>query len=159
MKRAVKNSYLYQVYDNDTLIFQGTVREVASHFYFTNNAIYQAYKKQTKFLNRYTVKRIDADFITKPYLILNEAIKHYGNINQINSAINNLDNLNKQLTLNLQGEDNKEAIIETLANAYMTLDQIKIIYDIKNSDITNYKKIKLDELSYNIKKDKMKENC
>lgn len=87
--------------------------------------------------------------------VLNKAIKKYGETHQILVAVEEMQELSKELLKYAnRGADNREAIIEELADCYITLQQIRIIFDF-NGIFTNeaiYNKLKRLEKRMNEEK-------
>ena len=62
-------------------------------------------------------------------------IAKYGKTNQTFVAIEEMSELVKELTKNMRGEHNRNAIVEELADVYIVLDQIMIIHGIDLDDV------------------------
>lgn len=77
---------------------------------------------------------------------LEKAIETYGKDMQLTVAVEELSELIKEICKNKRGADNREAIIEEMADCYIMLEQIKIIFDIKNSKIYTVMEEKLERL-------------
>ena len=69
-------------------------------------------------------------------------IDEYGSL-QVIVAIEELGELQKELCKSLRGKENKEHIIEEMADVYIMLEQIKIMYDIPTPLIRQCKNKKL----------------
>lgn len=67
---------------------------------------------------------------------LERAIETYGKDMQLTVAIEELSELIKELCKNKRGSENREAIIEELADCYIMMEQIEIIFNIRNAEIT-----------------------
>ena len=67
--------------------------------------------------------------------ILEKAIETYGKDMQLNVAIEELSELIKEICKNKRGSDNRKAIIEEMADCYIMLEQLSIIFDIPNHAI------------------------
>jgi len=79
------------------------------------------------------------------YLVEHEAIETYGCQSQMIVAIEELSELQKELTKHLRGENNVDHISEEMADVYIMLEQLSIMF--KNSDAINvWKKQKLERL-------------
>lgn len=69
-------------------------------------------------------------------------ISKYGQL-QIIVAIEELSELQKELTKSLRGKDNREHIIEEMADVQLVLDELKEYYNIKQDDIYKVKRNKI----------------
>jgi hypothetical protein len=63
---------------------------------------------------------------------LEKAIETYGKDMQLNVAVEELSELIKEICKNKRGSDNRENIIEEMADCYIMMRQIEIIFEIKN---------------------------
>ena len=71
-----------------------------------------------------------------------EAVNTYGYQSQMIVAIEELSELIKELTKHLRGEDNTDHISEEMADVYIMLEQLGIIFGNSYSvDVWKYKKI------------------
>lgn len=66
---------------------------------------------------------------------LEKAIETYGKDMQLNVAVEELSELIKEICKNKRGNDNRENIIEEMADCYIMLRQLEIIFGIKLSEI------------------------
>lgn len=66
---------------------------------------------------------------------LEKAIETYGKDMQLNVAIEELSELIKEICKSKRGSDNRDNIIEEMADCYIMLDQLTIIFGIKASEI------------------------
>ena len=68
--------------------------------------------------------------------VLKQAIEMYGEDNQLTVAIEELSELIKEICKCTRGEDNRDRIIEEMADCYIMLGQLQIIFgiDIKTID-------------------------
>ena len=78
--------------------------------------------------------------------ILKKAIETYGKDMQLNVAIEELSELIKEICKNKRGADNCAAIIEEMADCYIMLSQLEIIFDIDFCDIDEVVKSKIARL-------------
>lgn len=78
--------------------------------------------------------------------ILETAISHYGATHQKNIAIEEMAELQKELVKDMRGELNERAVLEELADVYIMLEQLMMIYDFRAVDLYNMKKCKLERL-------------
>jgi NTP pyrophosphatase (non-canonical NTP hydrolase) len=78
--------------------------------------------------------------------ILERAIETYGKDMQLNVAIEEFSELIKEICKHKRGEDNRENIIEEMADCYIMLEQLGVIFGIWFEEI-EYKKVeKLERL-------------
>ena len=73
--------------------------------------------------------------------ILEKAIEVYGEDMQLNVAIEEFSELIKEICKHKRGEDNRDNIIEEMADCYIMLRQMEIIFGIWFEEI-EYKKVK-----------------
>ena len=66
---------------------------------------------------------------------LEKAIETYGKDMQLTVAVEEFSELIKEICKSKRGADNRDAIIEEMADCYIMLEQLSIIFDIKYSDI------------------------
>ena len=67
--------------------------------------------------------------------ILEKAIETYGKDMQLNVAIEELSELIKEICKSKRGANNREAIIEEMADCYIMMEQIEIIFGLNYCDI------------------------
>ena len=79
--------------------------------------------------------------------IYKEAIAIYGRRNQMNIAIEEMAELTKEICKNKRGFDNRKNIIEEMADVYIMLEQLEIIFDIDIFEIIKMKEFKLNRLA------------
>lgn len=77
--------------------------------------------------------------------IYKKAIDTYGPFNQAVIAMEEMSELVKELSKNYRGKQNKEAIAEEVADVSIMLEQLSMIYNIKE-EIEVWKRRKLDRL-------------
>lgn len=68
---------------------------------------------------------------------LEKAIETYGKDMQLNVAIEEFSELIKEICKHKRGEDNLDNIIEEMADCYIMMEQIEIIFDISYSQISD----------------------
>lgn len=61
-------------------------------------------------------------------------------------AIEEMSELMKELVKFQRGEQNRAAIIEELADVYIMLEQIEIMFDISTSDILKFREKKIERI-------------
>lgn len=77
---------------------------------------------------------------------LEKAIKVYGKDMQLNVAIEEFSELIKEICKHKRGEDNRDNILEEMADCYIMLEQLGVIFGIWFEEI-EYKKVeKLERL-------------
>ena len=77
---------------------------------------------------------------------LERAIETYGEDMQLTVAVEELSELIKEICKSKRGKGNTENIIEEMADCYIMLEQLKIIFEIKNSEIYSVMESKLERL-------------
>ena len=77
---------------------------------------------------------------------LERAIEYYGKDMQLNVAIEEFSELIKEICKHKRGADNLDNIIEEMADCYLMLSQLRIIFGIKVADISKIKLEKLERL-------------
>jgi hypothetical protein len=77
---------------------------------------------------------------------LEKAIETYGKDMQLNVAIEEFSELIKEICKNKRGADNREAIIEEMADCYIMLMQLEIIFGVKDDEINGVTDAKLERL-------------
>lgn len=77
---------------------------------------------------------------------LEKAVATYGKDMQLTVACEELSELIKEICKNIRGIDNVESITEELADCYIMMEQIAIIFGIKNCDINAFIDEKLARL-------------
>lgn len=78
---------------------------------------------------------------------IEKAIETYGVDMQLNVAIEEFSELIKEICKSKRGADNREAIIEEMADCYIMLKQLEYIYDIDYGDIITIRSNKIDRLA------------
>ena len=77
---------------------------------------------------------------------LERAVETYGKDMQLNVAIEELSELIKEICKHKRGEDNLDNIIEEMADCYIMLSQLKIIFGIEGDGVTDVIQAKLVRL-------------
>ena len=67
--------------------------------------------------------------------IFEQAIEAYGKDMQLNVAVEELSELIKEICKSKRGNDNRDNIIEEMADCYIMLEQLEIIFDLKPVEI------------------------
>ena len=67
--------------------------------------------------------------------IFEQAIEAYGRDMQLNVAVEELSELIKEICKSKRGNDNRDNIIEEMADCYIMLEQLEIIFDVKPAEI------------------------
>ena len=78
--------------------------------------------------------------------ILEKAIETYGKDMQLNVAIEEFSELIKEICKNKRGRDNIKNIIEEMADCYIMLEQLSIIFGIQNLAINDVVDAKIRRL-------------
>lgn len=79
--------------------------------------------------------------------VLETAIKTYGKDMQLNVAIEEFSELIKEICKNKRGRENIESITEEMADCYIMLEQLLLIFGIENDEINRVIGAKLDRLA------------
>ena len=82
--------------------------------------------------------------------ILEKAIETYGKDMQLNVAIEELSELIKEICKSKRGADNRDNIIEEMADCEIMFEQLQIIFDISGEEIGDTIIEKLDRLERRI---------
>ena len=85
--------------------------------------------------------------------VLVGAIKKYGGKLQSVVAIEELSELQKEISKFIRCKGDILGLKEEIADVYIVLEQLKIIYNISDYDIDSYKKFKIDKLKESIESD------
>lgn len=85
--------------------------------------------------------------------ILKKAIETYGAEAQLNVAIEELSELIKEICKHKRGADNKEAIIEEMADCCIMLKQMEMIFDLGSTVILDAMKKKVHRLAIRLCKE------
>ena len=89
--------------------------------------------------------------------ILEKAIRHYGNENQMMQTMEELSELSVAISKCLRYKDDIEArnnLVEEVADVLIMIDQLKIIMNIKDYEIECYRRYKLERLERRIENEK-----
>ena len=77
---------------------------------------------------------------------LEKAIETYGKDMQLTVAVEEFSELIKEICKNKRGADNRDAIIEELADCFIMAEQLQIIFEIADTDIMAKMGEKLERL-------------
>lgn len=77
---------------------------------------------------------------------LEKAIATYGKDMQLTVAVEELSELIKEICKSKRGSDNRDNIVEEIADCYIMLKQLEIIFDIEYPEIAEMKYIKKERL-------------
>lgn len=88
---------------------------------------------------------------------LEKAIEVYGKDMQLNVAIEEFSELIKEICKHKRGEDNRDNILEEMADCYIMMNQIEIIFDIKAKDIITVVEEKLARLEKRLEEKESKQ--
>lgn len=86
---------------------------------------------------------------------LERAIETYGKDMQLNVAIEELSELIKEICKHKRGRDNREAIIEELADCYIVMDEIALIFDITDDEFFEIYNKKIERLEKRLEEQEM----
>ena len=107
------------------------------------------YKASVK---RVLIQAPTADVVEERKMIIYErAIEAYGKDMQLTVAVEELSELIKEICKNKRGVDNTDHITEEVADCYIMLKQIAIIFGIKHCDISAVVDEKLARLERRLK--------
>jgi hypothetical protein len=84
---------------------------------------------------------------------IEKAIETYGVDMQLNVAIEEFSELIKEICKHKRGNDNRENIIEEMADCYIMLEQLEIIFGVKSSEIRFALDAKLNRLEKRLEED------
>lgn len=84
--------------------------------------------------------------------IIEAAIKKYGVVMQTVVAIEEMSELTKELTKALRGKENIEGIVEELADVYIMLNQVQMMFGISDDRVQEMMDLKIQRLDRRIKK-------
>ncbi len=89
----------------------------------------------------------------KPTEVQTAVIKKYGKILQTFVAIEEMSELMKELSKNMRGEKNHDALVEEVADVYIMLDQIMTMYKLTDEEVTEmiHEKLKRTEERLKVK--------
>lgn len=80
-------------------------------------------------------------------------IEKYGKTMQTVVAIEEMSELIKELTKALRGADNHDAIVEEVADVYIVLHEIQIMYDINLNEVFNEMQFKTERMKERLEED------
>ena len=78
------------------------------------------------------------------------AVAKFGQFQQIDSAIEEMSELTKELCKFKRGVDNRDAIVEEFADTIICLEQIKLMFMLNEEEVRNCMDYKLDRLEKRI---------
>ena len=81
------------------------------------------------------------------------AIAHYGIDNQLNVAVEEMSELTKEIIKSKRGYDNRDHILEELADVSIMLEQLMVIYNLSIKEVIDVRKAKLKRLERRIMND------
>ena len=90
---------------------------------------------------------------------LERAIETYGKDMQLTVAVEEMSELIKEICKNKRGEDNRENIVEEIADCYIMLDQLILIFDIRSIEIKRVIDEKLARLEERLTSKENAETC
>ena len=89
---------------------------------------------------------------------LERAIETYGKDAQLNVAIEELSELIKEICKHKRGRENRDAIIEEMADCLIVIDQIGIIFDISDDEVFDMYTQKVKRLEKRLEEESENEN-
>lgn len=84
------------------------------------------------------------------YKVLEKAIRHFGKSAQKNMLFEEMAELQKEICKEKRGFGNMHSIVEEMADVYIVLEQLKIIYGITDDHINDFIIPKLKRLNIKI---------
>ena len=87
---------------------------------------------------------------TEQYEILTKAIEKYGDDYQMNIAIEELSELQKEICKHKRGFENREHIIEEIGDVLITTLELCLIFNIRNIDLYETMERKIRRLERNL---------
>ena len=84
---------------------------------------------------------------------IEKAIATYGVDMQLTVAVEEFSELIKEICKSMRGNDNRENITEEMADCYIMLKQLEIIFDIDTGDIRHIINNKIDRLEKRLEKE------
>lgn len=78
--------------------------------------------------------------------IIEKAIEKYGNVNQCIVAIEEMSELQKEITKTLRGENVRDNLIEEIADVEIMIMQLVRIFNISIKEVNKQRKAKLKRL-------------
>lgn len=83
--------------------------------------------------------------------VLMEAIQHYGSDHQLNVAIEEMAELTKEICKRKRMANNRNEIIEEMADVLIMLEQLKLIFNISSIELEEQINFKIDRLQERMK--------
>lgn len=90
------------------------------------------------------------EFNTNQINVMIDALEHYGNIPQVDIAIEEMSELIKELLKNRRGEENRSMIADEMADVYIMLEQLKFIFGINETELKVNAEFKIQRLKNRI---------
>ena len=87
-----------------------------------------------------------------------EVIDTYGVENQIMMLFEEMAELQKEICKNFRGRENRDHIIEEMADVFIMMNQLQIIYDVKDKELADVTEYKVSRLKKRLEKKKAMEN-
>lgn len=85
--------------------------------------------------------------------ICQKAVKTYGKNPQMDMVVEECSELIQAISKNKRGKDNRENIVEEIADVQIMIDQLKIIFEVSDIEMGIMKLKKLDRLAKRLGKD------
>lgn len=90
------------------------------------------------------------EFNTNQINVMIDALEHYGNNEQVDIAIEEMNELIKELLKNRRGEENRSMIADEMADVYIMLEQLKFIFGINETELKVNAEFKIQRLKNRI---------
>lgn len=87
-----------------------------------------------------------------------EVIDTYGVENQIMMLFEEMAELQKEICKNFRGRENRDHIIEEMADVFIMMNQLQIIFDVKDKELADVTEYKVYRLKKRLEKKKTMEN-
>ena len=84
---------------------------------------------------------------------LKKVIDHYTPAHQLDIAIEEMSELTKEICKYKRGFDNRENVIEEMADVYIMLRQLRLIFNVTDKELHNAEVVKINRLKERIKEE------
>lgn len=86
------------------------------------------------------------EFNTNQINIMLDALDYYGNNPQVDTTIEEMSELTKELLKNRRGKENRSQIADEMADVYIMLEQLKFIFGVDETELKVNAEFKLRRL-------------
>jgi NTP pyrophosphatase (non-canonical NTP hydrolase) len=90
--------------------------------------------------------------------VFEECIKHWGVSDRKNMVVEEMSELIKEISKNNRGEENRDKIIEEIADCYVVMKGLRVAFDIDDKQIDDIVDFKIKRLSSRLEKWKAEQN-